>query len=80
MPKTIKTLNHSLIPKQAKVSEREKKEIFEKYKISFKELPKIKSDDPAIAHLKLLKGDIVKVIRESRTAGESVFYRGITDV
>ncbi len=78
--KTIKTPNHILIPKHAKISEKEKKDLFNKYKISFKELPKIHIDDPAIASMKLKEGDIVKIIRMSRTAGETVFYRGVANV
>ncbi len=68
---------HILIPKHIKLSEKEKKELFEKYGISLKELPKIKLDDPAIVSLKVKAGDVIKIIRQSPTAGESMFYRGV---
>ena len=45
--------------------------------ISLKELPKILKSDPAIAHLKLEPGDIVKVERKSSTTGKAIFYRGV---
>ena len=80
MAKKFDVTNHILIPKHAKVSEREKKDIFSKYNITFKELPKISVNDPAIKHLKLSSGDIVKIVRESKTAGEAVYYRGVTNV
>lgn len=70
---------HVLIPKHSKLSEKEKKDLFEKYNISTKELPKIMSDDPAIAHLDAKPGDIIKIIRDSPTMGKSVFYRGVTN-
>ena len=70
---------HILVPKHTIVSEKEKKQLFEKYNISHKELPKINSDDPAIKHLKAKQGDIIKITRKSATAGESVYYRGVTN-
>ncbi|MBS3121703.1 DNA-directed RNA polymerase subunit H [Candidatus Woesearchaeota archaeon] len=68
---------HSLVPKHTLVSEKEKKQLFEKYNISIKELPKILADDPAVKHLKPKQGDIIKVVRKSPTSGETVYYRGV---
>jgi DNA-directed RNA polymerase subunit H len=42
-----------------------------------KELPKIKKDDPAILNLTVKEGDVIKIIRQSPTAGEVEFYRGV---
>lgn len=69
---------HTLVPKHAKLSEKEKKELLEKYKITPKELPKINPKDPALEKLNIKEGDIVKIIRPSRTAGEVAFYRRVT--
>ena len=44
------------------------------------ELPKIKKDDLAIAHLGAKQGDVIKIIRKSSTAGEVFFYRGVVNV
>ncbi len=68
---------HVLIPKHIKLSEKEKKELFEKYGISLKELPRIRLDDAAIAKLKVKVGDVIKIMRQSPTAGETVYYRGV---
>ena len=76
MAKQIVT-KHVLIPKHSKLSEKEKKELFERYNITIKELPRIKESDPAIASLKVKPGDVVKIIRNSPTAGTAVFYRGV---
>ncbi|MBI4150245.1 DNA-directed RNA polymerase subunit H [Candidatus Woesearchaeota archaeon] len=73
------TTKHVLIPKHAKLGEKEKKDLLEKYNISVKELPKIMKDDPAIAHLDAKPGDVIKIIRDSPTAGKSIFYRGVTN-
>ena len=69
--------DHILVPKHAKVSESEKKEVIEKFNVSFSQLPAIYSDDPAIKHLDLEKNDLVKIIRKSPTSGETVFYRRV---
>jgi DNA-directed RNA polymerase subunit H len=75
--KKIVIKNHILMPRHIKLSEKEKKELFEKYGISLKELPKIRKDDPAVASLNVSVGDVIKIIRSSPTAGETVFYRGV---
>lgn len=71
---------HILVPEHVKLSEKEKKELLERYHISLKELPKIRKKDPAIEHLDAKEGDIIKIIRKSPTAGEAVFYRGVINV
>jgi len=72
-------MKHSLVPKHTILSEKDKKELFEKYHITIKELPKIMITDPAIQHLKPKLGNIVKIERKSSTAGESTYYRGIVN-
>ena len=71
---------HVLVPKHIKISEKEKEEVLKEYNITLKELPKILKDDPAIEKLNVKAGDVIKVIRKSPTSGESVFYRGVTNV
>ena len=71
---------HNLVPQHLKLSEKEKKELLEKYNITLQELPKILKDDPAIASLNVKPGDIVKIVRKSPTAGQAVFYRGVINV
>ena len=73
-------MEHILVPEHLKLNEKEKKELFDNYKVSLKELPNIPKKDPAIAHLNVKEGDIIKVIRKSQTAGESIFYRGVVNV
>ena len=70
---------HILLPKHMKVSEKEKQEILAKYNITLKELPKIYQNDHGTRSLKLQPGDIVKIMRKSQTAGESAYYRVVTN-
>jgi len=71
---------HVLIPKHTKLSDKDKKALFEKYNISVTQLPKISLEDPAIRNLGVKIGDVIKITRKSITAGESFFYRGVVDV
>ncbi|MBI5392904.1 DNA-directed RNA polymerase subunit H [Candidatus Woesearchaeota archaeon] len=70
---------HSLVPKHAKLSDKEKKQLLEKYNITLNELPKILANDPAIKDLGLKNGDVVKIERISKTAGEYEYYRGVVN-
>ncbi|MBW2970295.1 DNA-directed RNA polymerase subunit H [Candidatus Woesearchaeota archaeon] len=68
---------HELVPKHSKLSDKETKELFAKYAIELPNLPRIFKDDPAIENLDVKEGDIVKIVRKSHTAGETVFYRRV---
>jgi DNA-directed RNA polymerase subunit H len=70
---------HALVPKHKKLSEKDKKELLERYRITPNELPRISVKDPAIAKLKLQPGDVVQVSRKSPTAGDSVYYRCVVN-
>jgi DNA-directed RNA polymerase subunit H len=70
-------VEHELIPEHTKLSDKDAKALMKLYTITIREMPKILFSDPAIAHLDAKEGDIIKIKRNSRTAGEIVFYRGV---
>ncbi len=70
---------HILVPVHKKLSQKEKKELFEREGFIFANLPKISIDDPAVASLKVKEGDVIKIERNSPTAGLTVYYRGVTN-
>jgi len=72
-------LVHVLVPKHEKASEKEKNELLEKYNVSLKQLPRISKKDPAIAHLDVEPGDVIRITRKSPTSGISIFYRVVSD-
>ena len=80
MKKKFKVDKHILIPKHVKLAEKEKEKLLEKYNISLKELPRILKSDPAIANLNVNPKDVIKIIRQSPTSGEAVFFRVVTNV
>lgn len=75
-----KKIEHELIPKHEKTTAKEKKQLLEKYNISIKQLPRISKKDAAIEHLSVNDGDVLKITRKSKTAGETVFYRVVSNV
>lgn len=79
MAKKFDVTKHELVPKHVIISEKEKKELTAKYRLSIPNFPRILLNDTALARLKAKEGDIVKIIRPSRTAGEAVFYRRVTN-
>lgn len=76
----FKVDKHILTPKHHKISEKERSQLLEKYDVTSKELPKILKTDSAIKEIDAKLGDIIKIIRKSPTAGESSFYRVVSDV
>jgi DNA-directed RNA polymerase subunit H len=72
--------DHILVPKHEKCSEAEKKNILHKHNIELKDLPKISINDAGLYNLDLKPGDLVKITRQSSTAGKSIFYRVVIEV
>lgn len=79
MKKNVDISKHILVPKHVKLSEKEKENLLKKFDISTKQLPKILKKDPAIRDINTKLGDVIKIIRQSPTAGESVFYREVVN-
>ena len=70
-------VDHELVPEHSKLSDKKVKALLELYNVTIRELPKILVSDPAITHLTVKEGDVIKIGRKSRTAGEIAFYRGV---
>ncbi len=68
-------LKHDLIPHHSILSRKETKKILEEYAIQRDQLPKILVTDPVARAIGARVGDIIKIIRKSPTAGESIAYR-----
>jgi DNA-directed RNA polymerase subunit H len=76
-PKKKDVLSHILVPKHTKISDKEKQELYDKYKINHDDLPRISIKDPAVAHLDLSTDDVIRVDRASMTSKDTVFYRRV---
>ena len=64
-----------LVPKHEVLNAEEANRVLKSYGVTRDEMPKIKIDDPAIKDMKVKIGDIIKITRKSKTAGESIYYR-----
>jgi DNA-directed RNA polymerase subunit H len=70
---------HSLVPKHQKLSDSEKNKLLDEYHIEIKSLPKISKEDPAVAILNAQAGDVIKIERDSLTAGKTIYYRVVIE-
>ncbi len=75
----VSITEHELVPVHEVLSSKDKKTLLEKYSITKEQLPKIKVSDPVIKHIKAKAGDIVKIVRNSPTAGKSEYYRIVVE-
>ncbi|MDS0296448.1 MULTISPECIES: DNA-directed RNA polymerase subunit H [Halogeometricum] len=65
---------HKLVPEHTLLEEEEVEEVLEEYDVKRTDLPKIKRTDPA-APDGVETGDVVKIVRDSRTTDKAVTYR-----
>ena len=75
MGTSLDVLKHEMVPDHQIMSEEEVMELLETYHISLEQLPKIYHDDPAVRAIGGVLGNVIRTIRESRTAGRAAAYR-----
>lgn len=67
--------DHELVPKHILLNDQEKEGVLKQYGISLRQLPRMLATDPAIKLFNTKPGDVIKIVRKSPTAGETVYYR-----
>ena len=77
--KKFNILDHELVPEHVILSKEEAEEVLKKFNIKPEQLPKILTTDPVVKAIGAKKGDIIKVIRRSKTALKSVVYRLVVE-
>ena len=70
---------HVLVPKHEILAPEEKEELLTKYRVRPYQLPQIRASDPAARAIGARPGDIVRIMRESRTAGKYTAYRYVVE-
>ena len=69
-----------MVPKHIVLTEKEKQNVIKLYGIKkLNQFPKILKSDPVVRMLKAKSGDLVKIIRSSDTAKESIYYRVVIE-
>ena len=70
-------IGHFLVPKHELVSKEQAAELLKKYNLTLDQLPKMGMEDAAIIDFKPERDDIVKITRDSPTAGRTIYYRRV---
>lgn len=70
---------HELVPKHEILTEKEREQILARYKVQPYHLPQIKASDPAVKAIGAKPGDILRIVRESPTAGKHFAYRYVVE-
>lgn len=75
----INLMSHFLVPEHVILKEDEKNALLEKYNILENQLPKILATDPIVKQIEGKVGDVVKITRNSQTAGKSFYFRLVVE-
>jgi len=69
---------HELVPEHNRLEEDALEDVLDEYDVDRTDLPKIKRTDPALPDDAEV-GDVVEIVRDSRTAETATVYRLVVD-
>jgi len=71
----VNITEHELVPTHSILSRVDKENLLKRYKAKENQLPKIQQQDPVARYYGARKSDVIKIVRNSETAGKYQTYR-----
>eukprot|EP00270_Netrium_digitus_P012246 TRINITY_DN3960_c0_g1_i1.p1 TRINITY_DN3960_c0_g1~~TRINITY_DN3960_c0_g1_i1.p1 ORF type:complete len:209 (+),score=63.17 TRINITY_DN3960_c0_g1_i1:112-738(+) len=71
----VNVKEHELVPKHQVLAENEKQTLLDRYNVKDHQLPRMQRSDPVARYYGLTRGQVVRIVRNSETAGHYINYR-----
>ena len=68
---------HSLVPKHERLQKEAAEKLLAQFGLDYDKLPQVSLEDTMVKELEAEIGDVIRIIRSSLVAGETIYYRRV---